>query len=123
MCDNCQNNEIRVRGLKLLLNEIRQILSIEDGQSVVKAVKDLKETIELKNKEIEKFQTPPERMVWFTRPEKEMIMELIERLGVDISTRESFKSRIRKIIPEAYANQLDLEEVEFIKLMQSRGVR
>lgn len=43
MCDKCQENEILINGMKMVFEELRVLLNVPRGDSIVQAVKDLKE--------------------------------------------------------------------------------
>jgi len=113
MCDKCQMSEIRVRGLRMILDELRQVLSLEDGQGVVDAVKALVKDSKQPKNEILGLRGSP-----FTQEERDKVMEMITKFNIPVRQKDGFKRRIQKL---ANLEEIkDSEEYEFILQMKMK---
>jgi hypothetical protein len=101
MCDKCQENEILINGMKMVFEEIRTILNVPCGDSIVQAIKDLKEKAnktDVTEEDLESWSKKGKTPLGLTEEEKTFVNQLIENENKTAYISSAYIRKIQSLL-------------------------
>lgn len=101
MCDKCLENEILIKGMKMVFEELRVILNVPRGDSIIQAVKDLKEKankMDVTEEDLSNWNKKGKTPSVLTEEEKTFVNQLIENENKTAYISSTYIRKIQSLL-------------------------
>lgn len=101
MCDKCHENEVLINGMKMVFEELRVLLNVPRGDSIVQAVKDLKEKankLDVTEEDLSNWNKKGKNPSVLTDEEKTFVNQLIENQNKTTYINSTYIRKIQSLL-------------------------